>query len=129
MSEGSTRDRGRAVEQHVVEHLQRHGLQVLDRNFEAAGAEVDIVARMPDGDLDLYVFVEVRSRAHDDLGSPVETVDDRKQRQIIKAATAWLVQNDLWNKVAVRFDVIGVTAPQTSTPQIEWIQGAFEARS
>jgi putative endonuclease len=124
---GSTRDRGRAVEQFVAQRLAAEGIEILDRNFEAAGAEVDLVGRTrePDG-APLYVFVEIRSRSADERGSPLETVDRAKQRRIIRGATQWLVARDLWEKVAVRFDVVGVVADGSAAPRVEWIPGAFE---
>ncbi len=123
MASDSTRDRGRAVEQAVAEHLRAHGLELLDHNFEGAGAELDLVAReaAPDGSF-TYVFVEVRSRASAEHGSPLETVDLRKQRRVARAATAWLLARDLWERVEVRFDVVGVELGSPPT----WIRGAFE---
>lgn len=121
---GSTRDRGRAVEQAVAELLGRHGLTVVDRNYESAGAEVDLIATETDAEgRPTYVFIEVRSRASAAHGSPLETVDRRKQRRIVRAATAWLVQHDLWERVEVRFDVVAVVGDQSP----EWLRGAFEA--
>lgn len=122
-SPGSTRERGRAVEQAVAEHLRAHGLEVIDHNYEGAGAELDLVAREPaaDGSL-IYVFVEVRSRASSEHGSPLETVDLRKQRRIVRAASAWLLAQDLWERVEVRFDVVAVELGSAPT----WIRGAFE---
>ena len=52
---------------------------------------------------------------------------------------AWLVGRELWETVAVRFDVVSVlvgddaissdrdTAERTKAPRITWIPGAFEA--
>lgn len=121
---GSTRDRGRAVEDAVAAFLQAHGLEIVDRNYTGAGAELDLVAceRAPDGAL-TYVFVEVRSRASSELGSPLETVDVAKQRRVIRAATAWLVAHELWERVEVRFDVVAVEHGREPT----WIRDAFEA--
>ncbi len=121
---GSTRDRGRQIEQAVAEHLRAHGLEIIDHNYEGAGAELDLVAReaAPDGSL-TYVFVEVRSRASSEHGSPLETVDRRKQRRIVRAASAWLLSQDLWERVEVRFDVVGVELGSPPT----WIRAAFEA--
>jgi putative endonuclease len=116
----STRERGQAVEARVAELLEAHGLRIVDRNVAAAGGEVDLVAISEQSDEPLYVFVEVRSRAADDLGSPLETVDVSKQRRVIRAATAWLVARDLWERVAVRFDVVGVTGDR-----VDWIRSAF----
>ena len=116
----STRERGLAVEERVAAFLEANALQIVDRNVAAAGGEVDLVALTHATGEPLYVFVEVRSRAADDLGNPLETVDAAKQRRIIRAATAWLVQRDLWERVAVRFDVVGVVGDR-----MDWIRGAF----
>ena len=122
---GSTRDRGARAESYVVELARERGLTVLARNVEAAGVEIDIVAKQP-GQPDIYVFIEVRSRADNARGRPVETVGPAKQARLIKGATAWLVDEGLWERVQVRFDVVGVTWPDEQAPEIEWIAGAFE---
>ena len=121
---GSTRDRGRAVEVAVAEFLRARGLEIVDQNYVGGGAELDLVAREPASDgPPTYVFVEVRSRASGEHGSPLETIDAAKQRRVIRAATAWLVAHDLWERVEVRFDVVAVELGQPPT----WIRGAFEA--
>jgi putative endonuclease len=157
----STRARGFAVEQSIAELLDRHGLVVVERNVSIAGAEIDLIATThtrvvtprvasaqlrlferpratlhvdddtPRGLEPLVVFVEVRSRADDRLGHPLETIDARKRARIVRAATAWLVRESLWEKVAVRFDVIGVLTRDARAPDIApsiiWLRGAFEA--
>lgn len=127
MARGSTRDRGRAAERAAADHLEAHGLRVVDRNFEAAGAELDLVAH-DDATPPTYVFVEVRSRSSREHGSPLETVDRRKQQRVIRSATAWLVQHELWERVEVRFDVVAVELDPQGAPAGEptWIRGAFE---
>jgi putative endonuclease len=111
------------VESAVAMHLQAHGLEIVDRNYTCAGAVVDLVARdaWADG-APTYIFVGVRSGATAVHGSPLETVDRRKQRRVIRGATAWLVGHGLWEKVEVRFDVVAVTEGHTPT----WVRGAFE---
>ena len=47
------------------------GLEILARNVTCAGAELDIVAR----EAETIVFVEVRGRADDRHGHPLETID------------------------------------------------------
>jgi len=122
----STRSRGFAVEACVAELLARHGFVVLARNVSIAGAEIDLVVRSDEDREPLIVFVEVRSRADALRGHPLETIDARKRSQIVRGATAFLVQHDLWEKVAVRFDVIGVVAPDSADPDVVWLRGAFE---
>lgn len=123
---GSTRELGMRVEARVADYLREHGLSILERNVERAGAEIDLIAldlRQEDPE---YVFIEVRSRSRADRGSPLETVGVAKQRQVIRAATAWLVERELWDAVAVRFDVVGV-AVHTQRLHVRWIRNAFEA--
>lgn len=133
----STRERGQLAEDQAARFLEARGLLIVDRNVRAGGVELDLVALVPagvDDRVDTYVFVEVRSREDDRAGSPEETVDLRKQARLRRGATAWLVGRDLWEAVAVRFDVVSVLAgggeasdPSEKAPRITWIPGAFEA--
>jgi putative endonuclease len=124
----STRTRGLAREQTVAELLDRAGLVVVARNVAIAGAEIDLVATTQSAREDLVVFVEVRSRTDDRLGHPLETIDATKRAHIIRAATSWLVRENLWEKVAVRFDVISVVGrPGDPKPEIVWLKGAFDS--
>lgn len=123
----STRSRGRASEDLAASFLESRGLVVCARNVELAGAELDLVARLP-GAPETVVFVEVRSRADVRAGHPAETVNAAKQRRVIRAATAWLVREGLWERVAVRFDVVAIVlGTDDEAPEISWIPGAFEA--
>ncbi|MBL4689430.1 MAG: YraN family protein [Nannocystaceae bacterium] len=121
---GSTRARGDKTEALVVAQLSGRGLELIERNATQGGAEIDLIARTADGST--YVFIEVRGRSSEQHGRPVQSVDGRKRRQIIRAATTWLVQADLWERVAVRFDVVGVTHTNENAPTIEWIEDAFQ---
>ena len=130
----STRERGQVAEGEAARFLESRGLVVCERNVQIAGAEIDLIAEEPaaGGGPATVVFVEVRSRADERSGSPVETIGPRKRAQIRRAATAWLVARGLWERVAVRFDVIGVVrrptmSGQEEAPEIAWIPGAFDA--
>lgn len=121
----STRARGRASEDLAASFLEARGLVICARNVTLAHAELDLVARIP-GAPDTIVFVEIRSRKDDRAGAPAETVDRSKQRRVIRAATAWLLREDLWERVAVRFDVLAILFGDDKAPEITWIPGAFE---
>lgn len=105
--------------------MEQHGLAILDGNVTLAGAEIDLIARDPaESELDepwTCVFVEVRGRSDDRLGHPLETIDARKQARVRRAATAWLVSRDLWERVAVRFDVIALVGDDDPL----WLPDAF----
>jgi putative endonuclease len=116
----STRERGQAVEARVAAALSAAGLEIVARNAALAGGELDLVAR----EADTIVFVEVRSRRADLRGTPLETIDAVKQAKILRAATAWLVREGLWERVEVRFDVVGVTGEGEGA--LEWIRNAFD---
>lgn len=124
----SPRARGLASEDLAVSFLEARGLVVCDRNVTVAGAELDLVATAPaePGAPDTVVFIEVRSRADDLAGHPVETIGRAKRSRLVRAATAWLIRAELWERVAVRFDVVAIVfGTDDKTPEITWIPGAF----
>ncbi|GAB7082208.1 YraN family protein [Megalodesulfovibrio paquesii] len=95
---------GREGEAAAARFLAAAGLRVLDRNWREGRLELDLVCEAPDGTV---VFVEVRTRADAAHGDPAETVTLVKQRQLIKAAGAWLSAHDSWGRPC-RFDVLAV---------------------
>jgi len=122
----STRDRGQLGERWAAAWLERHGLAIIDANVTLAGAEIDLVARDPAdadelGEAWTCVFIEVRGRSDDRLGHPLETIDLRKQARVRRAASAWLIGRDLWERVAVRFDVIALVGDDDPI----WLRDAF----
>jgi len=52
-------------------------------------------------------FVEVKARRGNDFGGPVQAVDHRKRRQLMRSAMVWI---DRHGRAAesYRFDVVGV---------------------
>jgi putative endonuclease len=100
--------------------LQRHGLQLLTRNYRCRRGEIDIVMR----DGDSLVFVEVRYRHRTAFGTAAETVSASKQARIIHCANCYLAQYRAWNEPA-RFDVVCI---EGGSPQrhIEWLKDAFD---
>lgn len=131
MTGASTRQRGLIAEEEAARFLESRGLVICERNVRIAGAEIDIIAEAPPArpeEPTTVVIVEVRSRGDERNGSPLETIDRRKRAQIRRGATAWLVARGLWERVAVRFDVVGVVreGSQEEAPEIVWIPGAFD---
>jgi putative endonuclease len=112
-------DRG---ERAALRHLRRAGFRILERQARSRWGEIDIIA----ADGDWIVFVEVKTRTSDDKGRPVEAVTRDKQRQITRAALAWLKARG-WLDRRCRFDVIAITWQPGSQPRIEHYRHAFEA--
>ena len=114
---------GRRAEALAEAELRRAGFHVVDRNFHARRAELDLVATIGRQGV---VFVEVRSLSGRYLSSPAVTVTPAKRRRVITAARAWLAYRGMRNW-DVRFDVIAVKFGPRG-PEIEWIEDAFRPR-
>lgn len=121
----SRQQRGRLAEQLACDFLLRRGFEILERNVHCGGVELDVIARDPASAVAMVVIVEVRSRASSERGSPLETVGRTKQARLRRGATAWLVAHNLWERVAVRFDVFGVVFPPEGAPELTWVADAF----
>ncbi|TBR76541.1 MAG: YraN family protein [Burkholderiaceae bacterium] len=111
---------GDAAEARALDHLQRAGLRLLERNYRTpgrGGGEIDLIMRDPAGTL---VFVEVRQRASISHGGAAASVGGVKQRRIVFAARHYLMR--LREPPPCRFDVVTIDAGQLS-----WLQAAFDA--
>jgi len=111
-------DRG---EELAASFLEKHGLQVVERNFRCKGGEVDIVAR----EGNTTVFVEVKTRRTLAYGVPQLALTPFKQRQVSKAALTWLLKHRSPDAPA-RFDVVAILLESEFTYSIEHIRDAFE---
>lgn len=94
---------GKTGEDLAAKHLILKGYKILSRNYRAERGEIDIVAQ----DRDTIVFVEVKTASTTKFGSPETWVDERKQIQISKVASAYLVEHRLEDQNC-RFDVVAI---------------------
>ena len=101
-------------------YLQKKGYKVVERNYRCSGGELDLIVL----DRRVVVFVEVKTRTGDGFGTPLEAVEFRKQRRMIRAAQFFLAEKNLQQRDA-RFDVVGVSWPGRK-PVVEHIENAFE---
>ncbi|MGB8296289.1 MAG: YraN family protein [Polyangia bacterium] len=101
--------------------LEASGYRIVERNWRRPEGELDLVAY----DQGVLVFVEVRSRAGEERGHPLETVNARKRARVVRAARLYL---ECAQPAATefRFDVVGVTfARDGAAPAIIHVQDAF----
>ncbi len=96
-------------------------MEILARNHSVRRGEVDLVCR----EGEVLCFVEVRSRSSDAQGGPEETVDRRKARRVVAAATDWALRNGGLER-SIRFDVVAITF-RAEGPRIEHFRSAFDA--
>jgi putative endonuclease len=111
---------GRRGEDLAHRYLRSSGYTVVARNYRPAGGEVeaDIVARQGE----TVVFVEVKSRASGDYGTPDRAIGAEKQKNIVRAARAYATRAGIeWSQV--RFDTISITF--TNPPSIVHLKDAF----
>ncbi len=116
--------RGRRGEDLAHRFLRRRGYTVVARNWrtETGSGELDIVA----WEGKTLVFVEVKSRASEEYGTPDRAVDGEKRGNLIRAAREYARHAGVdWQEV--RFDVVNVVF---SYPvRIEIAKDAFSPRA
>ena len=107
----------------AVNHLRRHGYEIVDRNSRPVERderlEIDIVAW--DRRKDAMVFVEVKQHAKPSpYARRLQSVNKRKRMNLRRACNAWRRTNK-W-RGAFRFDVIEIYGvPGGGTPVIDHI--------
>ncbi|MEI8032880.1 MAG: YraN family protein [Chlorobiaceae bacterium] len=94
---------GREGEDLAADYLKKKGYRIIERNYRYHRNEIDIIARHR-GTL---CFVEVKTRTSEAKGHPAEAVTPQKQKEIIKAARAWLAISGE-GEDDCRFDVLAV---------------------
>lgn len=116
---------GNYGEKQAAKYLRRRGYRILKRNYVAAGAETDLVARQKD----TTVFVEVKTRrighAHPCEPRPASAVTQEKQRKLIASARAFLRQERTEGRV--RFDIVEVLLEDHEKPKVKEIRHLISA--
>ena len=121
------RERGALGERIAAEHLERRGLEIVDRNYRTRNGELDLVATSARA----LVFCEVKTRVAGGTrgpAGPLDAIGPRKQRRLRALAREWLSATpDRPRRRDVRFDAIGVTVtPAGELIALEHLEGAFE---
>lgn len=106
---------GTEKEQVAMQFLISKGYDIIELNYRCKPGEIDIIAR----DGKYLVFVEVKYRKSDKMGTPFEAVTVHKQNKIRQVATWYITQKHL-NDVWIRYDVIGILGED-----IKHIENAF----
>ena len=112
---------GNHAEDMACQYLLKQKMTLMQRNYRCRQGEIDLIML----DAEQLVFVEVRYRRNTKFGSGAETVDARKQRKLITAATHYLQKHDTSSTRTSRFDVISISATAKES-KIQWIKDAFQ---
>lgn len=109
---------GKQGEELAAEYLAAKGYTILETNWRKARYEIDLIAR----NNQTIVVVEVKTRSGNYFGDPEIFVTRQKQKQIIKAANAYINQHNIDEEV--RFDIISVIYTGKN-PVVKHISDAF----
>ncbi len=93
---------GRLGERVAARYLLMNGYNIIASDWHYGHKDIDLVCNK-DG---TTVFVEVKTRATDNFGTPEDAVDYRKMRNLVSAANVYMMRNNV--EGPVRFDVIAV---------------------
>ncbi|MDO5540020.1 MAG: YraN family protein [Eubacteriales bacterium] len=107
---------GSTNEQKAAEFLEKQGMQIIARNYRIRSGEIDLIAK----DGAYLVFIEVKYRASERRGTPLEAVNVSKQKVIVRTARHFMMKYGYHTDTPCRFDVIGILGDQ-----IQYIKNAF----
>lgn len=112
---------GRWGEVVAERHLCGKGYSRVGRRVRVGRDELDLIVRRKNQ----VIFVEVKTRAREEYGRPIDAVDRAKREKVSRAAVRWLM--DLREKPEyIRFDVVEVVGqPGGPAPKITHIENAF----
>lgn len=74
------------------EYLEKQGYKIIEQNYRTKYAEIDLVAEYKPGFFSKkeLVFVEVRTKAGENFGSPEDTLNRAKLKKVRQNAQAYL---------------------------------------
>ena len=118
MNPGAT---GARFEQIALEHMERAGLKLVERNYRTRFGELDLIMR----DGATLVFAEVRYRRDPRFGGGAASVGVAKREKLARAARGFLQAHPRFASTPCRFDVIAFDG-DAEAPALDWQRAAFE---
>lgn len=112
-------NQGLAAENAAAHFLQQQGLSLIAQNYSCRYGEIDLIMR----EGSVLVFIEVRLRSNRDFTSAADSIDQRKQHKLIRAAQFYLQSLD--SHPPCRFDAILFDDTLYQSPN--WIRNAIDA--
>ena len=112
---------GKSGENLAADELATKGYAIVARGYRTRCGEIDIVAT----EGETLVFIEVRRKSGEGCGAAAESVTPGKQRRVIRMAVDYLARHDLYDKCAVRFDVVAIDDQPDGSSRITVIRDAF----
>ncbi len=117
----NSRKTGNIGEQATAEFLQRHGYEILKRNYTVRGGEIDIIASKNG----TTAFVEVKTRKEAPLEEGEQAITPVKKKRIVAAAQRY-IDEVMKNCESCRFDVAVVTVSDNAVKHLKYYVNAFD---
>jgi putative endonuclease len=115
------KDTGKLGEKLAADFLKMKGYRIVETNYRCTEGEIDIVARHQGA----IVFIEVRTKANLNFGSPEESITFAKMRKL-RAASARYLQHHPGMPESWRIDMVAVQLDGNGrTSRIEVIENAI----
>ena len=114
----NNKETGNKGESIAKDYLIEKGYSIRDCNWHFGHLEIDIIAE----NNTYIIFCEVKTRASNACGNPEEFVSRQQQKNIIRAANAYM--NFKSCEKEVRFDILSILQ-SADIVDIKHIEGAF----
>ncbi|MCA0426289.1 MAG: YraN family protein [Bacteroidetes bacterium] len=115
--ESSTKEVGKKGEEIALNFLQKKGYELLERNYRAGRAEIDLIMK----DKQTVVAVEVKTR-YNALYEPERAVSKNQQKTLAMGIEVFLKNNKL--VLPARFDIVTIHYQQNKM-EIAHFEDAF----
>lgn len=112
-------DFGRHCEFMARTYLEQQGYIILETNWRSGHKEIDIIAK----EKDTLVIVEVKARKNEDFINTESAVDEKKMRNLIRAAHNYILIKNL--DCETRFDIITLVLDEKGEYKLNHIKDAF----
>lgn len=110
---------GKRGEEIAASFLEKKGYAILKANWRYNKAEIDLLAEKDQ----MLVIVEVKTRTSAQFELPKEAVTIAKQKHLIRAANAYIEENNI--DLECRFDIISILLIDGKV-DIEHVEDAFQ---
>lgn len=111
---------GKIGENLALEYLLDKGYMLRDRNWRYRHLEIDLVMAYEHK----VVFVEVKTRASEDLLEAVIAVNQQKINRLLRAANVYIQLFQL--DCDIRFDIVTLVGRDTNNMNVKHFENAFE---
>lgn len=119
-SNHSRQELGQKGEDIACRFLEKKGYKIIARRFRHRRAEIDIIARKGS----ILVFVEVKTRRHDEFGYPEEAVRKAKKEKLKEAALGFLSEKR--ERISeCRFDILSILFKSEREYEIAHFEDVF----